>query len=438
MRHQGEGSLVIGFFAVGLLLGLLFLLVLLVFLVLLFLLVLLGLLLVVLLGLLDWGLFLLLGLFLGVGSLGLSGLDGGELLLDSELVSDSLDGSGLVGLSEEKLPCLGGSVVDSAELVELAGGLEGLLLLGEGSELPLALIDVAFHDDTLCLGDDTVIAGGNGRGGHLSDGNSDGLTLGGDEHDLLADLDAGLVAEHSGEHELGTVADSVNRGVLHDDSLVLNEQDLKGHDDAAEISLAAVLLEVPLGVLDVVHGDHGVVLLEGTGSHSAELLHVSAASEDVADMHAKGSHVGTSFAAEPEDTHIALHIVIEELALIDGSHTELLLDGGNQRGSLEDGAGKLEEGLFNLLDLLNVLMELDDSDVLFTCGLLGLDEAGSVVDAGDEATGDLGVEGAGVTGLVDLENALDPCNDLVGGGVGWLVKVDDTVALELEERSSSG
>jgi len=165
---------------------------------------------------------------------------------------------------------------------------------------------------------------------------------------------------------------------------------------------------------------------------------VGAAAEDVADVNAKGTNVGTSLAADPEDTHIALLIVVEQLALINSPHTEFLLDGGDQRGSLEHGAGQLKECLFNLLHLLDVLMELDDGNVLFTSGLLGLDESGCIVDASNQAAGNLGVEGAGVAGLVNLQDTLDPCNDLVRGRVRWLVEVDHTIALELKEGSSGG
>jgi len=274
--------------------------------------------------------------------------------------------------------------------------------------------------------------------GHLSDGNGDCLTLGGDEDDLTADFDAGLVSEDSGKHELGTVADSVDGGVLNNDSGVLNKQDFEGHNDTTEIVLISVLLKVPLSVLDVVHGDHGLVFLKSTGAGSAELLHVCATAEDISDMDTKGTNVSSSLARDPEDTHVALQIVIEKLALIDGSHTEFLLDGRDQRGSLEDGASEGEKSLLNCLNLLNMLMKLDNSNVLFTSGLLGLNEAGSVVDAGNEATSDLRIESTGVTSLVDLEDALNPGNDLMGRGVGWLVEVDDTVSLELKKRAGSG
>ena len=46
-------------------------------------------------------------------------------------------------------------------------------------------------------------------------------------------------------------------------------------------------------------------------------------------------------------------------------------------------------------------MEANDYCVLFTGGLLGFNKASCFIDADDEATGDLGVEGAAVTGLLD-------------------------------------
>ncbi len=43
-----------------------------------------------------------------------------------------------------------------------------------------------------------------------------------------------------------------------------------------------------------------------------------------------------------------------------------------------------------------------------------------------------------LTSLIDLKDAFNPCDDFVRGGVRGLVKVDDTVALELDERASGG
>lgn len=83
-------------------------------------------------------------------------------------------------------------------------------------------------------------------------------------------------------------------------------------------------------------------------------------------MHTLGSDVGTSLAGDPEDTHISLLIVVKHFAFVDGTDTQLLLDGRDEWGSLEDGSYQTHEGLFYLLYLFNVLMELEDGNVLFT------------------------------------------------------------------------
>ena len=58
-------------------------------------------------------------------------------------------------------------------------------------------------------------------------------------------------------------------------------------------------------------------------------------------------------------------------------------------------------------------MKLDNGDVLFTCRLLGLDQASCIVDADNEATSNFRVERSRVTSLVDLQDFLDPSNDFV-------------------------
>ena len=147
---------------------------------------------------------------------------------------------------------------------------------------------------------------------------------------------------------------------------MLHQQDLKGHDHAAEVALVAELLIVPLGILNIVHGDHGVIFLECTRADTSEFLHVSTHSEYVSDVNTEGSHVGASLARHPEDAHVSLLVVVKQLALVDRAHTQLLLDGGDQRRTLEHGASETQQGLLDLLDLVDVLMELHDCDVLFT------------------------------------------------------------------------
>ena len=83
-------------------------------------------------------------------------------------------------------------------------------------------------------------------------------------------------------------------------------------------------------------------------------------------MHTEGSHVGASLTADPEDAHVAVLVVLDQLRLVDGTNTELLLDGGDQGRTLEACTLEGVESLLELLDLVNALMELDDGNVLFT------------------------------------------------------------------------
>lgn len=130
------------------------------------------------------------------------------------------------------LPLAGRVVVGAAELVELAVLDQLLLQLSllkktmmvvrreewkeqkrketyPGSLAPPAGVGVPLEDHPLDLGDDAVVARGHVGGGHLRNAERDGLTLGGHHHDLLADLNALLIAEQTRDHELGTYKENI-------------------------------------------------------------------------------------------------------------------------------------------------------------------------------------------------------------------------------------
>ena len=109
-------------------------------------------------------------------------------------------------------------------------------------------------------------------------------------------------------------------------------------------------------------------------------------------MDTHSSNVSTSLTGDPEDSHVALFVVLNELGLIDSSDSELLLDSRDKRRSLEAGTLEGVDGLLELLDLVDALMELDNGDVLFTGRLLSLDESGGVVNANNEAASDLRIQ----------------------------------------------
>jgi len=87
----------------------------------------------------------------------------------------------------------------------------------------------------------------------------------------------------------------------------------------------------------------------------------------------------------------------------------LTLDGGNERGTLEQSSGERLKGTRKLrLASRKLVVHANDANVLLSGSLLGLDETGGTINADDEATSDLGVESTAVTSLLDSQHALDP------------------------------
>jgi hypothetical protein len=128
---------------------------------------------------------------------------------------------------------------------------------------------------------------------------------------------------------------------------------------------------------------------------------VSANTEQKTQVDTEGTDVGTSLTADPEDTEVAVIVKLVEVALVDGTDTELTLDGGDQGRTLEESTS---EGLQSAAELSltagNLVVEADDSNVLLTGTLLRLNETGGTVNADDQTASDLGVKGTGVTSLL--------------------------------------
>lgn len=74
---------------------------------------------------------------------------------------------------------------------------------------------------------------------------------------------------------------------------------------------------MPLSVFYVVEGHHTCVFFQSTRSNSSKFLHVGTTAEEVAQMNAKGSDVGASFAVNPDDTHVSFFVVLDETQLVD-------------------------------------------------------------------------------------------------------------------------
>lgn len=83
-------------------------------------------------------------------------------------------------------------------------------------------------------------------------------------------------------------------------------------------------------------------------------------------MHAEGTDVGSSLARDPEDTEVALVVELDELGLVDGTDTELTLDGRDEGRALEEGSGEGFEAASEGLLGLEGGVEADNADVLLS------------------------------------------------------------------------
>jgi hypothetical protein len=162
---------------------------------------------------------------------------------------------------------------------------------------------------------------------------------------------------------------------------------------------------------------------------------VRADTEQKTQVHAKRTDVGSSLAADPEDTEVALIVEFVELGLVDGTDTELALDGGDQGWALEERAGEGLEGAGQLgLATGELVVETDDADVFLSGALLGLDEAGGAVDANNQAAGDFGVEGSAVASLLD---SVRNCQYCPSPPIVWKIGQKTYLSMRLTHATTS-
>ena len=202
-------------------------------------------------------------------------------------------------------------------------------------------------------------------------------------------------------HQLGTVADGVDSAVLDDNTLVGGEQALERADDLAQVRLVTLVVVHPLGVHNIMQSNHALRFVHSSTANTTQLLHVGANTQKETQVHTESSDVGTSLAANPEDTKVAIIVEFIELALVDGTDTELALDGRDQGRALEE---RTSQGLQSAAELSlatrNLVVKADHTDILLTGTLLGLDQAGGAVNADNQAPSNLGVQSTTVTSLL--------------------------------------
>lgn len=144
-------------------------------------------------------------------------------------------------------------------------------------------------------------------------------------------------------------------------------------------------------------------------------------------MYTQRSNVGASFAGNPEDSQLPIIVELQQLALVNRPDTQLSLDGRDEWWSLEQRTGQRLERTRKLrLTTRKLVMKSQNTHVFLSSTLLTLYKSRRAVNADNETSRDLGIESSRVTSPFDAENALEPGDDFVRGGVRRLIEVDDT------------
>lgn len=222
------------------------------------------------------------------------------------------------------------------------------------------------------------------------------------------------VSKETRNHQLGTVAHSVDGRILDDNTLVASEKSLERADDSSEVALVTLVVVKVLGVENVVKGYETLALVHGTTPYTSQLLHVSTNTEDETQVDTESTDVSSGLAGNPEDTKLPLVVELVKVALVNGTDTKLPLDGRDKWRALEKSTSQGLEGACELLlTTWEFVVQSDDADILLSGTLLGLDKTGSTVDADNQTSGNLGIEGTRVTSSLAAEDTLNPCDNFV-------------------------
>jgi len=152
---------------------------------------------------------------------------------------------------------------------------------------------------------------------------------------------------------------------------------------------------------------------------------VCAHSNQIAEMLAKSSNIGTRLAADPEHSKLSLTIELNEPAIVDGADTELSFDCRDKRRALEDGCGAQLKGTRKLrFAAWDFVVEANNGNVFLARTLLRLDQPRGAIDAHDQTACDFGIKSAAVARLLNTEDALDPRYNFMRGRIGGFVEVD--------------
>lgn len=114
-----------------------------------------------------------------------------------------------------------------------------------------------------------------------------------------------------------------------------------------------------------------LAFVHSTTPHTSQLLHVSTNTKKQTQVDTECTDVGPGLARNPEDTKLSLVVELVKLALVDGSNTELSLDGTDKWRTLEQSTGQsLQCAGKLLLATRELVVHPDNTHVLLSGTLL--------------------------------------------------------------------
>ena len=90
---------------------------------------------------------------------------------------------------------------------------------------------------------------------------------------------------------------------------------------------------------------------------------MTADTEQKTEMNTERSNVRAGFAADPKDTEVTVIVKFDQFRIVDGSDTELTLDGANKRRALEERTGERFQRRAELLFIFESVVKADNSNV---------------------------------------------------------------------------
>ena len=102
------------------------------------------------------------------------------------------------------------------------------------------------------------------------------------------------------------------------------------------------------------------IFRSSTGTDTTKFLHVATDTEQKTQMYTKGTHISTSFTRSPEDGKVTIVVEFEQLGLVNSTNTQLTLNSGNKRGTLEKSTSKSFNGLIIHVSSTNALSSIQN------------------------------------------------------------------------------